>query len=89
MINLSKIGSDLIEILNDMELILNSDKRFLLSNWLNDAKSKATNRDERELYEWNARTQLTLWGLNTTDIVNFLIKVYFKTKSKILYKIGF
>ena len=52
-----------------MDLILDSDKRFLLATWLTSAIVKGNNYDERELYQWNARTQLTLWGQNTTHSV--------------------
>lgn len=62
-------AAELIDILNDMETLLATDDHFLLSNWIAGAKSHATNYDERVLYEWNARTQLTLWGSNNTGVV--------------------
>jgi len=34
---------------------------------------KATNVEEKSLYEWNARNQITLWGLNTTEIVSLFL----------------
>ena len=61
-----------------MEQILNSDKHFLLSNWINDAVLKAKNLDERDLYEWNARAQISLWGLNSTSEVYLEEKCKFK-----------
>ncbi len=64
-------------MLIDMETLLASDKRFLLYNWLNDAKLKATNNYERELYEWNARAQITLWGQNYTASVKYYFKYFF------------
>ena len=54
----------MIEILTDMDTLLASDSHFLLGNWIENAKSKATNEKELENYEWNARLQLTLWGHN-------------------------
>ena len=71
----SEKSADLLDILNDMELILNSDPHFLLSNWVSDARLKATDYDERDLYELNARTQITLWGLNSTSEVLAIIFV--------------
>jgi alpha-N-acetylglucosaminidase len=50
-----------------MEEILASDSHFLLGNWINDAKNKGTNRAELDLYEFNARLQVTLWGTNETQ----------------------
>ena len=67
--NFSLISTDMLDILNDMELLLNSEKHFLLSNWLNDAKSKGVNQEEETFYEFNARLQITLWGLNNTKEV--------------------
>ncbi|XP_076231245.1 N-acetyl-alpha-glucosaminidase [Calliopsis andreniformis] len=58
-----KLYSDiLLQIFDNMELILASGKDFLLGTWLEDAKSLATNDAEKQLYEYNARNQITLWG---------------------------
>ena len=62
-------GAELIDILNDMDRLLATDEHFLLSKWLRSAKSFGINEDERDLYEWNARTQITLWGANSTASV--------------------
>jgi alpha-N-acetylglucosaminidase len=62
----SEKAGQMIDILNDMDDLLGTDNHFLLSNWLNSAKAKATNRDESYMYEWNARTQITVWGQNST-----------------------
>ena len=37
-------------------------RELLLGRWLRDARRWATSDAERVLYEWNARTQITLWG---------------------------
>lgn len=66
---LSEISGEMIGILNDLEEMLASDEHFLLSSWLNEAKAKGTNNEERNLMEFNARSQLTLWGLNSTSVV--------------------
>ncbi|CAF1010067.1 unnamed protein product, partial [Brachionus calyciflorus] len=65
----SQISSEMTSILDDMEELLASDEHYLLAKWLNEAKSKGLNSDERNLYEFNARSQLTLWGLNSTNEV--------------------
>lgn len=48
----------------DLDLILASDPHFLLGRWLEDAKAWARSADEKILYEYNARNQITLWGPN-------------------------
>jgi alpha-N-acetylglucosaminidase len=52
----------MIQILSDMDTLLASDSHFLLGNWIESAKLKATNLEERDNYEYNARLQVTLWG---------------------------
>ncbi len=48
-------------VLRDMDELLATREDFLLGRWLTDAKEWATNAEERKLYEWNARTLITLW----------------------------
>ncbi|KAM3260456.1 hypothetical protein ACQJBY_051614 [Aegilops geniculata] len=50
-----------LELIMDIETLLASDDNFLLGPWLETAKSLATTEDERKQYEWNARTQVTMW----------------------------
>lgn len=55
-------GGRLLEIIQDMDSITSSHSKWLLGNWLEAAKRLAKNDDERKLYEYNARNQITLWG---------------------------
>jgi alpha-N-acetylglucosaminidase len=48
--------------MTDLDTLLATQEAFLLGRWLEDAKRWATNAEERTLYEWNARNQITLWG---------------------------
>ncbi|KAJ1697639.1 hypothetical protein LUZ63_006151 [Rhynchospora breviuscula] len=52
-------------IIKDLDTLLASDDNFLLGTWLEDAKSLAMTSSERKQYEWNARTQVTMWYDNT------------------------
>lgn len=52
------------EMLMDLDMLLASDKHFLLGNWLEAAKSLGYTDHEKKLYEYNARNQITLWGPN-------------------------
>ena len=45
-----------------MDILLGTDDHFLLGDWLESAKALGTNEDEKNLYEYNARNQITLWG---------------------------
>ncbi|XP_076644057.1 N-acetyl-alpha-glucosaminidase [Halictus rubicundus] len=55
-------AKSMLYIFDTLELILASNKDFLLGTWLRDAKSHAVNDIEEQLYEYNARNQITLWG---------------------------
>ena len=57
-------GLVFIDLLKDMEEILSTNKNFLLGPWLESAKALATNEEEKKIYEFNARNQITLWGPN-------------------------
>uniref|UniRef100_A0A0E0D0R9 Alpha-N-acetylglucosaminidase n=1 Tax=Oryza meridionalis TaxID=40149 RepID=A0A0E0D0R9_9ORYZ len=54
-----------LELIVDIDTLLASDDNFLLGPWLEDAKSLARTENERKQYEWNARTQVTMWYDNT------------------------
>lgn len=50
-----------LELIKDIDLLLASDDNFLLGTWLQSAKKLAVNPSELKQYEWNARTQVTMW----------------------------
>ena len=45
--------------------LLSTRKEFKVGTWINQAKSLGNNKAEKELYEWNARVQITTWGNRT------------------------
>ena len=47
---------------DDLDTILQTNQNFLLGRWLNSAKALGTTPEEVNLYEYNARIQITLWG---------------------------
>lgn len=61
------------ELLSDMDRILATHKRFLLGPWLESAKALAMNDEEMDLFEQNARAQITTWG-PTGEIVDYATK---------------
>ncbi|XP_069126056.1 alpha-N-acetylglucosaminidase-like [Argopecten irradians] len=56
------VGAKLLGLLKDMDTALASDPHFLMGRWIAAAQAKSTNLNERILYEYNARNQVTLWG---------------------------
>lgn len=55
-----------IQLIIDIDEVLASDENFLLGTWLDSAKNLASNAEEMRQYEWNARTQITMW-FDTTE----------------------
>ena len=55
-------GQVFIDILQDIDIMLGTNKNFMLGPWLQSAKNLATTADEKRNYEFNARNQITLWG---------------------------
>ena len=57
-------GEALLVLFDDMEMLLGSDVHFLLGPWLQDSRTHGHTTEEKDLMEYNARNQITLWGPN-------------------------
>ena len=74
---------------DDLDNILQTNKKFLLGCWLDSAKAMGTTPEEVKLYEYNARLQITLWGPTgrINDYANKmwsgLVKGYYKQRWKL------
>ena len=58
----------MIDIINDMNSILLTNKYWMLGTWIEMARNQTNitsdNNDTKNWYEFNARNQITLWGPN-------------------------
>ncbi|KAG9458243.1 hypothetical protein H6P81_002751 [Aristolochia fimbriata] len=63
---LSVHSQKFLELIMDIDTLLASDGNFLLGTWLESAKKLSVNSAEMKQYEWNARTQVTMWFDNTS-----------------------
>lgn len=62
-INVLKHSSkNFIDLLDDLDELLGTEKDFLLGRWINDARQCGSTPEEKALYERNARNLITLWG---------------------------
>ena len=53
----------LLAIISDLDDLLMTNQDFLLSNWIGDARARASGNTTYAAYlEYNARNQITLWG---------------------------
>ncbi|KAF5185353.1 Alpha-n-acetylglucosaminidase [Thalictrum thalictroides] len=50
-----------VELIKDVDMLLASDDNFLLGTWIESSKKLAVSPREMRQYEWNARTQVTMW----------------------------
>ncbi|MBU1101252.1 MAG: alpha-N-acetylglucosaminidase [Bacteroidetes bacterium] len=51
-----------LNLILDQNQLLGTRNEFRLSEWIYDARKSAANQTEEDLFEWNARTLVTLWG---------------------------
>jgi alpha-N-acetylglucosaminidase len=63
-----KYSAEFIELIEDMDMLLATRKEFLLGKWINDARSWGITEDEKNLYEFNARDLVTLWGDKNSEL---------------------
>ncbi|ONM12890.1 Alpha-N-acetylglucosaminidase [Zea mays] len=61
-----------LSLVNDLDTLLSSHEGFLLGPWLESAKGLARNSEQEIQYEWNARTQITMWFDNTETKASLL-----------------
>jgi alpha-N-acetylglucosaminidase len=63
-----------LALISDMDNLLATRKAFLLGPWLADARSWGITKKEKDLYEFNARDLITLWGGKNSPIHEYASK---------------
>jgi alpha-N-acetylglucosaminidase len=58
------ISNEMLVLIKDWDKLLASHQSFLLGKWIASARAWAKDAQEADLFDWNARNQLTLWGRN-------------------------
>jgi len=61
------LSESMLQLIADWDALLATNEAFLLGRWISSARSWATTEEEANLYEFNARNQLTLWGPKAVD----------------------
>lgn len=67
-------SEDFLELIDDMDKLLGTREEFLLGKWLLDARNVGHTQQEKDLYEQNARNQITLWGNKDCRIKDYACK---------------
>jgi len=66
-------GDIMLELIDDMDLILLTNKYWMLYYWIEMARNSSNITDTQNWYEFNARNQITMWGPNG-EINNYASK---------------
>ncbi|HVT86828.1 MAG TPA: alpha-N-acetylglucosaminidase [Chitinophagaceae bacterium] len=56
-----------INLIKDFDVLLATRKEYLLGRWVESAKKWGETKEEKDLYEFNARNLITLWGEKCTE----------------------
>ncbi len=51
-----------LTFISEIDELLGTREEFLLGKWVGDARKHGVTEAERDLYEWNAKNIITLWG---------------------------
>jgi len=82
-----------LELLSDVDVLLRTRTEFNFDQWLNDARRWGDNKQEKDLYEMNATSLVTIWG-GQAEVRQFdfswrewagLIEGYYMQRWKIFY----
>ncbi|KAJ0527704.1 putative alpha-N-acetylglucosaminidase [Helianthus annuus] len=66
------LSEKFLDLVDDMDALLASHEGFLLGPWLESSKQLAVDKEQEKQYEWNARTQITMWFDNTEEEASLL-----------------
>jgi len=55
--------AEFITLINDMDRLLSTQADYMLGRWIQNARTWGSTQEEKNLYEYNARLQITLWGV--------------------------
>lgn len=92
---LKAIADSQLELLLDLDEFLANRSEMTLSRWINAAQNLATDNEEKHYFDFNARTQITLWGDidgDTSQLFDYawkewngLIKEYYYPRWQMFY----
>lgn len=63
-----ELSQQFLQLIDDQDRLLSSIEPLTLAKWLQDARAIATNPKEKDLFEFNARTQITTWSFQDSNL---------------------
>lgn len=80
-------STEFLVLMDDMDDLLSTRRDFLFGKWINEARANGITETEKNLYEFNARDLVTLWGDKESRLREYsnrqwsgLIKGYYKPR---------
>ncbi|XP_060204807.1 alpha-N-acetylglucosaminidase-like [Lycium barbarum] len=73
--NVARLSQKFLGLVEDMDMLLGCHDGFLLGPWIQSAKKLAQDEDQERQFEWNARTQITMW-FDNTEVEASLLRDY-------------
>ncbi len=86
-------STEFLQLMDDMDDLLSTREDFLLGKWINQARANGVTEKEKNLYEFNARDMVTLWGDKESGLSEYsnrqwagLIKGYYEQRWVMYFK---
>jgi alpha-N-acetylglucosaminidase len=86
-VSYAKYAAEYLELIDDMDSLLATRQEFLFGKWLHDARSWGVTPAEKDIYEFNARDVVTLWGDKDSELHEYsnrqwsgLLKTFYKPR---------
>jgi alpha-N-acetylglucosaminidase len=87
-----KYSERFLILMDDMDRLLCARRDFLLGKWIRDARDNGISIEEKDLYEFNARDLITLWGSKESLLREYsnrqwagLIKGFYKPRWELFF----
>lgn len=64
-------GKRMLELLADLDTLLGTNRHFLAGKWISDARAMGHNEAEKNYFEQNARSIITIWGIADNSLNDY------------------
>ncbi len=70
-IKFEEAANEFLQLIDDQDYLLSCHENFMVGKWISDARKRGTNQAEKDLFEYNARTQITTWSFQNSDLHDY------------------
>lgn len=92
LVELKKQSAIFLRLIDSQDILLQSIDGFMLGKWIDDARNLATNESEKDIFEFNARTLITTWSFQDSNLQEYshrewsgLLSDFYKPRWKIFF----